>query len=83
MEIYTRDEIYKHNTSKSCWLIVNNKVYDVTKWLPYHPAGINSILNHAGKDCTKDFYFHSQNAIKFWRKYKIGYTEDYIKCTIL
>ena len=30
---YTFEEIQKHNHSKSTWLILHNKVYDLTKFL--------------------------------------------------
>ena len=30
---YTLDEINEHNNGKSCWLIVDDRVYDVTKFL--------------------------------------------------
>lgn len=33
VQYYTLDEIQKHNTSKSTWIIIHNKVYDVTKFL--------------------------------------------------
>lgn len=56
---FTREEVAKHNTEDDCWLIVDNKVYDATKWLPRHPGGKNLILNLAGKDVTEEFkIFH-------------------------
>lgn len=30
---YTRKEVAEHNTSKSTWVILDDKVYDVTKFL--------------------------------------------------
>lgn len=36
----------------SCWVIINNKVYDVTEFLPEHPGGKSIILKYAGKDAT-------------------------------
>lgn len=30
---YTREEVAKHNTVASTWLIMNDKIYDVTKFL--------------------------------------------------
>lgn len=82
MEIFTREEVAKHNTDKSCWIIANEKVYDVTDWLKYHPAGTDCILKKGGQDCTVDFYFHSKNAIAYWKQYQIGYTQDHTKCII-
>ncbi|ELK31677.1 Cytochrome b5 [Myotis davidii] len=33
VKYYTLEEIQKHNHSKSTWLILHHKVYDVTKFL--------------------------------------------------
>ena len=46
---FTRKEVSTHNTEDDCWIIILNKVYDVTKWLPKHPGGANLIPNLAGK----------------------------------
>lgn len=36
---FTKEEVGKHNTAEDCWIIVHNKVYDVTKFLSEHPGG--------------------------------------------
>lgn len=33
VKYYTLEEIQKHNHSKSTWLIIHYKVYDLTKFL--------------------------------------------------
>lgn len=33
VKYYTLEEIRKHNSSKSTWLILHHKVYDLTKFL--------------------------------------------------
>jgi cytochrome b5 len=43
-KIFSKEEIAKHNTLQDCWLIIDGSVYDVTKFLPLHPAGKNIIL---------------------------------------
>ena len=41
-----------HNTEKSLWLIINRKVFDVTKFHKQHPGGAAVMLQMAGKDAT-------------------------------
>src|SRR5438094_338419 len=45
----------KHNKRNDCWVIIHNKVYDLTDFLPEHPGGIKVILKEAGKDATEAF----------------------------
>ncbi|KAI9818685.1 MAG: hypothetical protein M1832_004160 [Thelocarpon impressellum] len=51
----TGEEISKHNSRESCWVIVHGKAYDVTEFLPEHPGGPKIILKYAGKDATDEF----------------------------
>ncbi|RMZ76038.1 hypothetical protein DV737_g5012, partial [Chaetothyriales sp. CBS 132003] len=49
------EEVAKHNSNDSCWVIVHGKAYDVTEFLPEHPGGPKIILKYAGKDATEEF----------------------------
>ncbi|KAH0543715.1 hypothetical protein FGG08_002031 [Glutinoglossum americanum] len=49
------DEISKHNSRESCWVVIHGKAYDVTDFLPEHPGGPKVILKYAGKDATDEF----------------------------
>mmetsp|Transcript_29990 Transcript_29990/g.49519 ORF Transcript_29990/g.49519 Transcript_29990/m.49519 type:complete len:137 (-) Transcript_29990:203-613(-) len=77
---YTLDEISKHNTNDSCWLIIGNlnnggpKVYDVTKYLDDHPGGAEVLLDVAGQDADEFFedIGHSNDAREELSKYLIG-----------
>jgi len=69
---FTSQEVSKHNSKESCWLIVDDWVADVTDFLKLHPAGSMSILRHAGQDSTEDYYFHPKAARAMWKKYRIG-----------
>lgn len=31
---YSLAEVSAHKTKQSCWMVMDKKVYDVTKWLP-------------------------------------------------
>jgi len=52
----TKEEVAKHNSKASCWVILNhNTVLDVTNFLKDHPGGELAILTFAGKDATEEF----------------------------
>ncbi|KAJ0986228.1 hypothetical protein J5N97_004584 [Dioscorea zingiberensis] len=55
LKFHTKEEVSLHNTRNDCWIIVNDKVYDVTPYVEEHPGG-DAILKHAGGDSTKGFY---------------------------
>ena len=75
-DLFTLCEVRRHCTAESCWLVVGAGVYDVTAFLPRHPAGAQSILrNSGGRDCTEDMGFHSARAQKLWRQHRIGTLE--------
>ncbi|URE33219.1 Cyt-b5 [Musa troglodytarum] len=52
---YTKEEVSLHNTRTDCWIIVKDKVYNVTPYVEEHPGG-DAILNNAGGDSTEGFY---------------------------
>ena len=61
---YSINEIKRHNSEKSLWIVINNLVYDVTKFTK-HPGTYDNLLLHAGKDASKPFNdIHSKEAIK-------------------
>lgn len=45
----TWDEVRKHDSRHSCWVVIAGQVYDVTEFLNQHPGGPASILRQAGK----------------------------------
>jgi len=47
---YNLEEIAKHNNKSDCWLLINDKVYDVTDYIAgaKHPGGA-AILEGCGK----------------------------------
>ena len=76
---YTMDEVSKHNQASDCWLVIDNQVYDVTKFVSGHPGG-KAILEGCGKEATQLFETrpmgsktaHSTKARSLSEKYLIG-----------
>ncbi|GLT24961.1 hypothetical protein SLA2020_001200 [Shorea laevis] len=73
-KVYTLAEVSEHNTPKDCWLVINGKVYNVTKFLEDHPGGDEVLLSSTGKDATDDFedVGHSSTAKAMMDEYYVG-----------
>uniref|UniRef100_A0A3B4YGB4 Cytochrome b5 type B n=1 Tax=Seriola lalandi dorsalis TaxID=1841481 RepID=A0A3B4YGB4_SERLL len=71
---YTLEEIRLHNMSNDTWLIVHDKVYDITSFLEEHPGGEEVLLEQAGADATESFedVGHSTDAREMLQHYYIG-----------
>jgi nitrate reductase (NAD(P)H) len=71
---YTPNVVSQHTCRDDCWIIIRDKVYDITSYLSSHPGGAEIILNCAGKNATREFddIGHSKNAVKILQKYEIG-----------
>merc|ERR1719450_1535854 len=52
---YSAEEVAKHTSKTDCWVILNDRVLDVTSFLSQHPGGELAILTFAGKDATAEF----------------------------
>ncbi|CAJ2509451.1 Uu.00g144770.m01.CDS01 [Anthostomella pinea] len=67
--MFSADEITKHGTPSSCWLVINGKVYDVTAYLDLHPGGAAILLKQGGQDATFEFRkIHSPDILQFLPK---------------
>uniref|UniRef100_A0A8C1Z2R1 Cytochrome b5 type B n=1 Tax=Cyprinus carpio TaxID=7962 RepID=A0A8C1Z2R1_CYPCA len=74
VKYYTRQEVQAHNTSKDTWLIIHDKVYDITGFMEEHPGGEEVLLEQAGADATESFedVGHSTDAREMLQQYYIG-----------
>lgn len=48
-------EVVKHNQINDCYMVINNKVYDVTNYSLSHPGGTRTIANSCGKEATNTY----------------------------
>uniref|UniRef100_A0A3Q3G5C7 Cytochrome b5 n=1 Tax=Kryptolebias marmoratus TaxID=37003 RepID=A0A3Q3G5C7_KRYMA len=55
VKYYRLSEIEAQNSFKSTWIIIHNKVYDVTKFLEEHPGGEEVLREQAGGNATESF----------------------------
>uniref|UniRef100_A0A915B5M5 Cytochrome-b5 reductase n=1 Tax=Parascaris univalens TaxID=6257 RepID=A0A915B5M5_PARUN len=69
----TDEELRKHNSADDCWILLDNKVYDVTEYLTFHPGGIEQLMKAAGCDGTNLFHkYHS------WINYETMLTSCFV-----
>jgi cytochrome b involved in lipid metabolism len=62
---FTMAEVAKHNTKDDCWIILDERVYDITRFIDKHPGGVGPVVNMAGKDATDVFdNYHAARVYK-------------------
>lgn len=71
-------EIQRHNNTKSCYVTIDNQVFDVTSFLDDHPGGGELILEYGGKDVKhimKDAisHAHSESAYDILDESLVGF----------
>ncbi|CAN7101797.1 hypothetical protein BRARA_F02980 [Brassica rapa] len=73
-KVFTLAEVSQHTSNQDCWIVIDGKVYDVTKFLDDHPGGDEVILTSTGKDATDDFedVGHSSTAKAMLDEYYVG-----------
>tara|TARA_A100001015_G_C15036290_1_gene736415 strand:- start:3088 stop:3345 length:258 start_codon:yes stop_codon:yes gene_type:complete len=69
---YTWDDVAKHTSEDDCWVVVNDRVLDVTDWIPDHPGGKMVLIQNAGKDASVQFnMIHPPDAPEKFAAYTI------------
>ena len=56
--IVTKEELSRHNTESDAWMAIRGKVYNISKYLDYHPGGVPILMPEAGTDATLLFDKH-------------------------
>ncbi|KAL3751507.1 hypothetical protein ACJRO7_012354 [Eucalyptus globulus] len=73
-KLYSMQEASQHNTKEDCWIVIDDKVYDVSSYMDEHPGGDDVILETVGKDATDGFEDagHSDEAREMLQNFCIG-----------
>lgn len=71
---YSLSEVRKHDSPDDLWLILYNKVYDLTKLADMHPGGAEVLFDCGGVDATEAFedVGHSKVAFDMLVPYFVG-----------
>ncbi|KAJ8929231.1 hypothetical protein NQ314_018110 [Rhamnusium bicolor] len=72
--IITLEEVSWHDHARDCWIIIYDRVYDVTDFLEEHPGGADILLEYAGREASVAFRGcgHSAQAIRALDRFFIG-----------
>lgn len=80
MKTFTREEVGLYNgiLNPSIYLIIHEKVYDVTEYRTRHPGKEKVMLKFAGKDASEAFeaLFHSSRARSILPSLCVGFIEN-------
>jgi cytochrome b involved in lipid metabolism len=79
--VVTREEFRKHNTKADCWILINDKVYDVTNFVNRHPGeGVSGqyIADNGGRDVSALFekYHNTEEPFEFLEAADGGVSKD-------
>jgi cytochrome-b5 reductase len=55
LSTFSLEDVQKHNQPHDIWLVLHNRVYDVTRYLQDHPGGDAVLRELAGTDATEPF----------------------------
>ncbi|KAG0253043.1 hypothetical protein DFQ27_007711 [Actinomortierella ambigua] len=70
---FSAKEVAAHSSESDCWVIIHDKVYDVSSFVNDHPGGKKILLKAAGTDATKQFdAFHGPGVLEKYAHFCIG-----------
>ena len=80
--VYSREEVSKHDSVEDAWVIVDQRVFDVTSFLDSHPGGLSITEEYLGSDISSllrsdDVHRHSPTAFEVLEQYCVGRLADY------
>ncbi|XP_043509894.1 cytochrome b5 reductase 4 isoform X2 [Frieseomelitta varia] len=53
--VVTLSELASHNKKNDAWIAIRGIVFNVTRYMDFHPGGIDELMRGVGKDATKLF----------------------------
>ncbi|KAI8068352.1 cytochrome b5-like heme/steroid binding domain-containing protein [Gongronella butleri] len=73
-KLFTYEEVAVHNTRDDLWMIIDKKVYDITKFVDEHPGGEEVLIDEGARDATGPFedVGHSPDARELLAQYLVG-----------
>lgn len=85
MAEFTLAVVAEHNKPTDAWVVIHNKVYNVTNYLEDHPGGSAVLVEVAGKDATEDFeeIGHSEEANQDLKQFYLGDLAEEVSLHIL
>lgn len=75
---YSMAEVAEHGTLEDCWMVIEGAVYDISDYVPRHPAPPAVLAPWCGREATKgmrtkgDSSDHSARAWRMLDRYRIG-----------
>ncbi|CAH1117891.1 unnamed protein product [Phaedon cochleariae] len=73
-KVITMKEVSWHDEADDCWIIIYDRVYDISDFLDEHPGGSDLLLEYAGREASGAFRGsgHSAQAIRALDRFCIG-----------
>ena len=74
MKTFSVQQVAEHNKESDSWIVVDGRVFDVTKFQSEHPGGKKVLLKVAGSDASKQFWqFHNKAILeKYAERLQVG-----------
>ncbi|KAK6064244.1 oxidoreductase NAD-binding domain-containing protein [Seiridium cupressi] len=71
---FSAKDVASHKEADDCFMVIQGKVYDVTKYIHDHPGGADILVEAGGTDATEAFdnAGHSEDAFEIMEQYQVG-----------
>jgi cytochrome b involved in lipid metabolism len=79
---YSLAEVAHHTAANDCWMAIDGQVFDLSAYVPQHPANPSVLLPWCGKEASTAYHTknrgrpHSPYADQLLSKYRIGALDD-------